>query len=438
MSWPFLLAIAFAVLLFLLLLGLPVAFCFMLINIIGVYIFIGGTIGLGQLVYSIFDSVTRFSFVPVPIFIFMGEVMYRAGIAPKMMDTLDRWMGKIPGRLSLLTVLGGTLFASVSGSSQASCAVLGSVMVPDMQRRGYSKSMSMGPILGSGGLSIMIPPTNLGIILAALAHIAVGSFLIAIIMPGILMAICYAGYIVLRCWIRPWEAPPYERDHTPLAERIVLAIRYVFPLGIIIFLIIGLIFLGIATPSEAAAAGAVGAVALSIVYKKGFDHKLIIDCIAHSLRISGMVFLIVTGSMAYAQLLSFTGATKGLTQFAVSLDIAPILLLIIIQFVLLLLGAFMDQVSIMMVTIPIFIPIIEALHWNTLWFGAIMLLNMEMAVSTPPFGISLFVMKGVAPPDTTMPDIYWAGIPFLLCDAIVIALMMMFPSIVTWLPGLMG
>jgi len=314
----------------------------MLINIVGVYLFIGGSVGLGQLIYSIFDSVTRFSFVPVPLFIFMGDVMYRAGVAPKMMDTLDRWMGKIPGRLSLLTVVGGTMFATVSGSSQASVAVLGSTMVPDMQRRGYSKSMSIGPILGSGGLSIMVPPTNLGIILAALAHIAVGRFLIAIVVPGLLMAFLYASYIVLRCWLKPSEAPPYEADHTPFFERIILTIRYVFPLGIIVFLVIGLIFLGVATPSEAAAIGALGAVVLSIVYK-GFDRRLLIGCIAQTLRISGMVFLIITGSMAYAQLLSFTGATKGLAMFAVNLDISPITLLIIIQLVLLLLGAFMDQ-----------------------------------------------------------------------------------------------
>ena len=267
MEWWMTLTLIFCGLMFLFLIGMPVAFSFLLVNIIGVYVFWGGEAGFLQLIRSIYRSVSTFSLLPVPLFVLMGEVMFRAGIASKMMDTIDKWLGRVPGRLSMLAIGGGTLFATLSGSAMAGCAMLGSVLVPEMEKRGYQKPMTIGPILGSGGLAIMLPPSALGVLLASLSRISVGGMLVAIIIPGIIMAVLYGAYIVIRCMLQPQLAPGYDFQSTPLKEKILLTCKYVLPLGGIIFLVIGLMFMGIATPTESAALGTVGCFILFFIYR---------------------------------------------------------------------------------------------------------------------------------------------------------------------------
>jgi tripartite ATP-independent transporter DctM subunit len=339
--------------------------------------------------------------------------------------------------LSLLAVGGGTIFATLTGSAMAGAAMLGSVLVPEMEARGYKKSMTIGPILGSGGLAIMIPPSALGVLLAGLALFSVGQFLVAIIIPGLLMSVLYAGYILVRCTVQPHLAPSYEMKHFSLSEKVVATIRYILPLGSILFLVVGLIFLGIATPTEAAALGALGCFVLAFFYR-GLNWDLTKRSFSSTLDVTIMMFMILTGSMAFSQLLAFTGATQGLIKLAVGLPLPPILIIVSMQIVLLLLGTFMEPLTIMMVTIPIFMPIVKQLGFDPIWFGTIMLLNMEMATTSPPFGLVLFVMKGVAPPDTRMKDIYLSAIPFLICDFVVMVMIMAFPGVVLWLPSLMN
>lgn len=436
MEWWAIFLFIFLGLLILFALGVPVAFSFLFVNLVGVYLFWGGAVGLSQLILSVFSSVTSFALLPVPLFVLMGEVMFRSGIAPRMMDVLEKWLGRIPGRLSLLAVGGGTLFATLTGSAMAGAAMLGSVLVPEMEKRGYKKPMTLGPILGSGGLAIMIPPSALGVLLASLALFSVGKFLIAIIIPGLIMAFLYSGYILLRCRIQPHLAPSYEISQISLSEKVAATARYVLPLGSIVFLVVGLIFLGIATPTEAAALGALGCFVLAFIYR-GLSWNIVKDSFSGTLQVTVMMFMILTGSTAFSQILAFTGASQGLIELAVGLPLPPILLLISMQMVLLLMGTFMEPLTIMMVTLPIFMPIVNHLDFNPLWFGAIMLLNMEMATTSPPFGLVLFVMKGVAPPDTEMRDIYLSALPFLACDAVAMIVMMAFPEVVLWLPGLM-
>jgi tripartite ATP-independent transporter DctM subunit len=436
MDWWITLIFIFSALMLLFLIGVPVAFAFLFINLIGVYIFWGGEAGLNQLIMSIYRSVATFSLLPVPLFILMGEIMFRTGIAPRMMDTLDKWLGKIPGRLSLLAVGGGTLFAALSGSAMAGCAMLGSVLVPEMEKRGYKKPMSIGPILGSGGLAIMIPPSALGVLLACLSRISVGGILMAIIIPGIIMAALYASYIIIRCWLQPHLAPLYRVEHIPIIEKIVLTMKYVLPLSSIVFLVIGLMFLGIATPTESAALGALGCFALTFIYR-GWDWEIIKSSISATLKITVMMFMIMTGAMAFSQILAFTGTSPGLVKLAAAINLPPIMILIFMQIILLFMGTFMEPLTIMMVTLPIYMPIITKLGFNPIWFGTIMLINMEMATTSPPFGLVLFVMKGVAPSDTTMEDIYKAGLPFLACDAVAMGLIIAFPALALYLPNLM-
>jgi len=421
-----------------LLMGIPVAFAFTFINLIGIVLFYGSIdAGLRQLILSITGSISFFALLPIPLFVLMGEIMFRSGVAPRMMDVLDKWMGRLPGRLSLVAVAGGTVFASMCGAATAGTAMLGSVLVPEMEKAGYKKPMSLGPILGSGGLAIMIPPSALGVLLGALAKISVGAILVGIIIPGLLMAILYASYIIVRSRLQPSIAPRYELTPVSLTQKITLGLRYVLPLGSIIFLVVGVIFIGVATPTEAAALGAFGCFVLAFIYR-GMNWPIAREIMGDTLRVAVMVLMIFTGSTAFSQILAYSGASRGLVELVVSFDLPPIILLIAMQAVLLVMGCFMESLSIMMVTIPIFMPIVSAVGMNPLWFGIIMLLNMEMAQTTPPFGLSLFVMKGVAPPGTTMGDIYRAGLPFIGCDMIAMILLIVFPPLALWLPSLMA
>ncbi len=415
--------------------GLPIAFVFMLINIIGVLVFWGGGIGLKQLILSIFDSVTTFTLMPLPLFVLMGEVAFHSGIAPHMMDALDKWLGRLSGRLGLLAVGGGTLMSTLTGASLASVAVLGSVLVPEMEKRGYKKSMSLGPILGSGGLAIMIPPSGLAVLLGALGEISIGKMLIGIIVPGLLMAGLYATYIIVRCRFQPSIAPAYDVTHVPITEKIMFAVRYILPLGFVIFMVIGVIMLGIATPSEAAATGALSCFILAAFYR-GLNWEMVKKSVNGTIKITIMMFMIIAGSKAFSQILAFSGASSGLVDLAVGLPLAPIFILIAMQVVIMIMGMFMDILSIMMITVPLYMPIVYLLGFNPVWFGVIVLLNIEMATTSPPFGLTLFVMKGVAPPGTTMGDVYRAALPFLGLDLIAMVLIIAFPVIVLWLPGL--
>ena len=436
MEWYLVLALIVGSFLVLLLLGTPVAFAFLFVNLLGALLFWGGLDGLRQLTLSVFRSVTTFALMPIPMFVLIGEVMFIAGIAPLALDALDKWLGRIPGRLSLLAVAGGTLFATLSGVSIAGVAMLGSTLAPEMERRGYKKSMSLGPILGSGGLSTMIPPTAMGVLLASLAKISVVAFLISIILPGLSLAMLYVIYILVRCRLQPWIAPTYEVAAVPLREKVTDFARHVLPLGIVIFLVIGVVFLGFATPAEAAATGALASFGLAAGYRK-LNWGVVRKTIANTLRITVMIFMIFTGAVAFSQILAFTGVTSSLARLGTELPVAPLILVGMMQLPLLLMGCFMEPLSMLMVTIPIYMPIIRAVGLNPIWFGTILLLNEEVALLSPPFGLSLFTMKGVAPPGTTMGDVYRAAIPFLGLQLIILLAIILFPPLALWLPSKM-
>jgi tripartite ATP-independent transporter DctM subunit len=436
LEWYTIFLIIFGSLMLLFITGMPIAFCFMVIDMVAALVFWGGQTGLEQLIVSFSGAVTTFTLLAIPLFILMGEVMFQSGVAPQMINAIDKWLGRIPGRLSLLSVGAGTILASLTGASVASVALLGTILVPDMEKRGYKKSMTLGAILGSGGLAIMIPPSALGVLLAVVGKMSVGRLLLAIIVPGLLMAALYAIYIILRCYLQPSVAPAYEVRHTPLPEKLVSTALYILPLGIIIFLVTGVIFWGLATPSEAAATGAIGTFILAACYRR-LSWNVVKKSFIKTFEITVMFLTLLVGATAFSQVLGFSGASQGLAKLAGNLSVSPLLIVVAMQLVILFLGCFMNTGPVIMITIPFFMPVIEILRFDPIWFGAITLINIEMALSTPPFGMSLFVMKSVAPPETTMKDVYLAGLPFLLCDAVAIALIIAFPALALWLPSFM-
>jgi len=436
MEWQLILLCIFGGLVLVLMTGLPVAFCFMIINVIGVYLFWGGTAGLGQLFLSMKESIASFVILPIPLFILLGNVLFQSGMAGRAIDVVDKWLGALPGRLSLLAVGSGVIVSALSGSGIASAAMLGSTLVPDMEKRGYKTSMSAGPVMGSGGIAMIIPPSGDIVLLSSLAYLSVGTCLMAGIFPGMLMGVLYATYVIVRCYLQPSIAPPYKVTPTPLLQKLKATALDIVPVVIIIFLVTGVIILGIATPSEAAAMGALGAFVLAACYRC-LTWKVIKDSILSATKVTVMLLTILLGAIAFSQILAFSGCIKGLLAFTTSLSLPPLAILIGMQFVVLILGCFMDEVAIMMMIVPIYMPIVHALGFDPIWFAILLLINMEMGLTTPPFGLILFVMKGVAPPGTKITDLYKAALPFLACDAIAMALIIAFPQIALWLPSKM-
>ena len=443
MEWFEALFFLLGMILFFMFLGMPVAIAFLAANMIGAAYFMGGSgslatqvsRGIGQLANNAIPTVTSFNLMPVPMFLLMGEIFFFTGLAARMFSAVDQLMGRLPARLSFVTIAGGTAFATLSGSSMGSTALLGSLMVPDMQKRGYKKHMAIGPILGTGGLAMLIPPSALAVLLATLAELDIGALLIAGIVPGLLLAVLYVILVFAMVIIDPSAAPAYELDPISWGRKLKLLFLDILPMVSIVIGVILLIMFGVATPSESAAFGCLGVVILAILYRS-LTWKSIVDSVKGALKVTTMALLIIFGSATFSALLAFAGASSGLIKWATAFDLAPITMLLVMFCILLVLGMFMDQLSMMLLTVPIFFPLAQTLDFDLIWFAVIVLLALEISFTTPPFGLLLFVMKGVSPPETTMRDIYVAALPFMGCAILLVALLIIFPGIALWLPGL--
>ena len=431
MEWYYIIAIILGPLFVLMIAGLPVAFAFLAVNIVGSFVLMGGLPGVKQLVLNSVDSVSSFTLIPIALFMIMGEAMFRSGIAIELMDTLDKWFGRLRGRLALMAVGGGVLFSTLTGNSMGSIALLGSSLTPEMEKRGYAKQMSLGPILGSSGLAIMIPPSSLAVVLGVIAELSIGRILIGIIIPGLLMAFLYIIYILGRCQLQPHLAPSFDVPKVAIREKLTATATNILPLTFVVFSVVGVIFLGIATPSEAAATGAFSTLLLAAV-KRRLTFKVFGDTMFSSANISVMVLLIVSGAVTFSQLLAFTGATYGMIDAVMSIDMSNGSIVFLMILLVILMGMFMGPLPIMLITLPIFIPVVIQFGYDPIWFAAMYLVAIETGATSPPFGAALFVMKAVAPKGTTMGDIYQAAVPFIVCDFLAILLLFFFPQIVTY------
>jgi len=423
-------------LLFLMFFGMPVAIAFLTINVVGVWLFMRGMIGIDQLVANATTSVTSFALVPVPLFLIMGELLFHTGLAVRVFDALDKCFGGIRGRLSYLTVGGGTIFATLSGSSMANTAMLGTTLMPDMIKRGYKPKMIMGPILATGGLAMIIPPSSLAVLLGSLARIDVGALLIAGLVPGLVLALMFVTTIRVQIALDPDAAPGYAAERASPGQVLYAIATDILPMGLVIFAVVGLILLGWATPTESAAFGTLAVAILAAVYGK-LTWASIIAAMRGTLMVSAMMLMIIVGSTTFSQILAFSGASTGLISYAMSFDFGFYAILALMLLVLILLGMFMDQLSIMMLTLPIFMPLASSYGFDPIWFGVIMLLALELSLATPPFGLLLFVMVGVSPPGTTIGQVAWAAAPYIACTLLLVVILAIFPGLALWLPGLM-
>ena len=455
--------------------GMPVAFAFFATNVLGTYLFVGGSLGLEEMPKEFQAAVTKFVLTPIALFLLMGEILLHTGVAFKAIGAIDRLIARVPGRLAVVTIAGGTIFSSLSGSSIANTAILGSVLLPDMVRRGYATTFAMGPIMAVGGIAVLIPPSALAVLLASLADQSIAKLLIAGIIPGLLMALLFFAYVIVRSMANPSLAPGYELDLSHLEQPITFEIHwrgrrrfqrvydgpskqalnrwlpfciYITPLFMIFVVVVGSIFMKLAAPTEAAALGCVAAFVLcylfrlfgSVIRVSGvegaeFSWREIWKALMETAKVNTMILFIIAGSLVFTQALESSGATQGLLREIIAFQMTPLTAMFLMMLVLLFMGAFMDQVSMVLLTLPFFMPLAMAQGIDVIYLMVLMLIVMEISLLTPPFGLLLYVMKGVAPFDVSLGQVVRAAAPFIVIKLIVLTLLIFFDDLATWLPS---
>jgi tripartite ATP-independent transporter DctM subunit len=421
----------------LLFLGLPVAFTFLAVNIVGAAVYMGGEVGLVQLARNSVQSVSSFALTPIPLFVLMGEVLFHTGLAVKVIDGIERLIRQVPGRLAVIAVVAGTVFSAISGSTIATTAMLGSLMLPVMLARGYHPAMATGPIMAIGAVDMLIPPSALTVLLGSLSGISISKLLIGGVMPGLILSALFVAYIVVRVKLDPKLAPPSELVEYSGWEKLRPLFQYVLPLVSIFVIVVASMSAGWATPTESAAIGALATVTLALVYR-ALTFANMLKALRGAVAVSGMILFIIVGATTFAQILSFSGASSGLVRFITDQGLAPMVVIAAMMLFLIFLGIFVDQVSMMLITLPIFMPVVQALQIDLVWFGVMFLICMQLGLLLPPHGLLLMTMKGVAPPEVKMVHIFQGVVPYVALSIAVLALVFFVPAVAVWLPKLLG
>jgi len=383
-----------------------------------------------------FGAATEFTMVAGPLFVFMAILLQRSGIAEALYDAMYRSMGSLRGGLAMGTVIICTLFAAMSGISATGTVTMGLIALPAMLKRGYSKKIALGCIASGGALGQIIPPSILLIVYSVFAPESVGRLFMAGIIPGIILSALFVIYIGVRCSIQPAlgpALPPEER--ASLREKIIALKGIILPV-LLVIAVLGSMFFGLASVTEAAAVGAVGSIITAIIYRR-FTWQIFKEALTRTVALQGMVMWIIFGASAFTGLYAAIGATELIQKIMMLIPGGRWPIIIAINLTLLVLGSFLDPYGILMITIPIYAPIVRMLGFDTVWFGIIFVLNMEMGFLTPPFGYNLFYLKSVAPEDVTMADIYRSIVPFIIVQAIGLTIVMLFPQLTLWLPSIM-
>lgn len=422
----------------LLFIGMPVALTFITVNIVGAFLYMGGEAGLAQLARSSVSSVTAFSLTPIPLFVLMGEILFHTGLALKVIEGIERLVRRLPGRLAVVAVVAGTVFSAISGSTIATTAMLGSLLLPVMLARGYHPTLATGPIMAIGAVDMLIPPSALTVLLGSLSGISISKLLIGGVLPGVTLSAAFVLWIVLRVRITPTLAPVDEQEQPYRGwERWRPFFAYVLPTLSIFGVVVGALAAGWATPTECAALGAFATLALALGYR-ALTFGALLAALRGTAGIAGMILFIILGATTFAQILSFSGASNGLVQFITGQGLSTPMIVAGMMLVLIFLGIFVDQVSMMMITLPIFMPIVQSLGIDPIWFGVMFLICMQLGLLLPPHGLLLMTMRGVAPPEVTMAHIFQAVVPYVLMSLLLLAAVFWYPGIATALPRLVG
>jgi tripartite ATP-independent transporter DctM subunit len=433
MPWQFAAWLLFGGSTALMLLGLPVAFSFLAINIIGALLFLGGEAGLVQLARNSVDSVANFALTPIPMFVLMGEVLFHTGLALQVLDAVERLITRVPGRLAVVAIVAGTIFSAISGSTIAVTAMLGSLMVPVMIERGYHPVMATGPIIAVGALDMLMPVSALAVLLGSLSGISIPRLLMGGFVPGMALKGAFIVYIIARVKLDPSLAPATQLARHRGWERAMPLVKYVLPILSIFLIVVASMSLGLATPTESAAVGAFATVVLAFGYG-ALTRANLLTALRGTISISGMILFIIVGATTFSQILSFSGASSGIVSLIADHGLSKYSIIAGMMLILIFLGIFVDQVSMMLITLPIFMPVVQKLDIDLVWFGVMYLICMQLGLLLPPHGLLLMTMKGVAPPEIRMSQIFRAVVPYIALSVVLLALVFFLPGVAVWLP----
>jgi tripartite ATP-independent transporter DctM subunit len=425
----------FGSLFFLLGLGLPVAFACGAVGILFTVI-LQGPAAVNIVSTRIFGLMVQYLLAAIPLFIFMACILEKSGIIEELYELMYQWMGALKGGVASATVIACTLLAAMVGVIGASEVTMGVIALPQMLRRKYDKFIACGSILAGGTLGILIPPSVMLIIYGLVDNSSIGQLYAGAIVPGLMLAGFFTAYVTIRCYINPKLGPPVPpEERLPLAERFKLLIK-IFPPAILIFLVLGTIFTGIAAPTEAAGVGAAGAIVLTAIQRK-LSFKSLVAAAEDTLKSSGMVMWTIFGANIFVGLYVMVGGGRFVSQLLLGSGLSTWGIIIVMQCILIFLGCFIDWVGIIMLCVPIFGPIIRQLGFDPIWFGVLFAVNLQVSFLSPPFGYALFYLKGVAPPEISTVDIWKSSAPFIVLQIIGVICVMVFPEIILWLPKLL-
>lgn len=419
----------------LLMLNMPVGFALGTAGT-AIILFMGGPATLYMLASTAWSGWGDFLLVAIPLFVIMAAFLEGSGVADDLYEAIYRWMGPVKGGLAMGTIFICTIFAAMSGTSALGTLSMGVIALPSMIKRKYDKKIVIGATAAGGTMGILIPPSLGMIFFGYLAKVSIGKLFIAGIIPGLMLSLMFIAYISIRSYKNPELGPPVPPEERFSFKQKLIVLKSVILPSLVIFLVLGLIYSGIATPTEAAGVGAFGAFICVLIYKK-FSWSLMKRSLLTTLRITAMVGFLILGAKIFTQALSFCGSTEFVVDSINNFGVNRWVILIGTQLIILFLGCFIDGLGIMILTIPIFVPLITALKFDPVWYGILFTINMEMAYLTPPFGLNLFYMKMICPDDVTMGDIFKSVVPYISIMAVLIIILAIFPQLVLWLPGKM-
>jgi len=416
--------------------GFPIAFSLASVAIITAWVFQPSLINMLLFQFKDFSLESGKTLICIPLFIFMGFILHHSGIAKDLFDAVYLWSGGLRGGLGMGTVLICATMAAMIGVSSAATLSMGIIAVPAMLARNYDKRIATGIVQAGGALGFLIPPSIMMIMYAFVAQESVGRLFAAGMVPGLMLAIMYIIFIGIRAYLKPELAPALPKEQRGSLKEKTLALRYLILPAIIIFSVLSCIFTGITSPTEAAALGAAGAV-ISAAIRRNLTMENFKKSIMRTLSLSSFNAYIILGAIVFSAVYSGLGASIMIRETITGMDVSPWVIIVLMQLSFFLLGMFLDDIAILFLCMPIYVPIIKALGFDPVWFAVLYVMNMQMAYITPPYGLNLFYMKAVAPKEITLSDIYRSIVPFLGLQAIALVLLLVFPKIALWLPSLL-
>jgi tripartite ATP-independent transporter DctM subunit len=435
MSIEWITVLMFGSMLLLLALGVPLAFVTGLIGVsfcLGLY----GVNGLQLIASRIYSFMNEYALVSVPMFIMMASLMERSGVAKDLFDAMRVWAGKLPGGLAIQTMVAATIMGAMTGIIGGEIVLLGLIALPQMLRLGYDRTLAIGTICAGGSLGTMIPPSIVLIIYGLTVNVSIGDLFIANLVPGLILSGVYMAYIFARCQLNPALGPPAPEPerNLPLRTKLARLKGLILPL-IVIAAVLGTIYAGVASVTEAAGMGVVGTLVASAA-RKELKWEHVRETVRQTMRTCGMLLWLSFGATAMIGVYNLAGGSHFVKELMTGLDLAPVGIILVMMLILLALGCIMDWVGICLLTMPIFVPIVRELGYSPVWFGVVFCLNMQVSYLSPPFGPAAFYLKGVAPKDISLNQIFAALWPFVILQVLVLSLVVSFPQVALWLPGL--